>query len=94
MRLERTSLRERFITAAAFERLYPCVRPNMALQVKGIIETFGTELAMVPLIERMSFHVAIEETLKGERTVANFAFVFRLLAFAALPHLVLVLQIC
>lgn len=94
MRLERTSLRERLITATVFERFYPCVRPNMALQVKGIIETFGTELAMVTLIERMSFHVAIEETLKSERAVANFAFVFRVLAFAAFPHLLLVLQIC
>ena len=68
--------------------------PYMALQIKGIIETFRTELAMVTLVERMSFHVAIEKALKSERTIANFAFVFRLLAFAALPRLFLVLQIC
>ena len=93
MSLERTALCERLVTSAALEWLYSRVRPYMALQIKRIIEAFGTVLAVITFVKRMSLHVAIEQTLERERTVANLAFVFSLVAFSNLSVLVLVLKI-
>ena len=91
MRLERTTLRKRLVTSAALKWLYSCVCPYMALQIEGIIEAFGTVLAVIPFVKGVSLHVAIEQALERERTVANLAFVFRLVVFASLSVLVLFL---
>lgn len=93
VRLERTALCERLVTSAALKWLYSCVCPYMALQIEGIIEAFGTELAVITFIKGVSLHVAIEKALERERTVTNLAFVFRLVVFAHLSVLVLVLEI-
>lgn len=43
----------------------------VALKVKGVIETFATESAQVTLDIRVALHMAVEESLEGERLGAH-----------------------
>ena len=56
----------------------------MSLQIKSVIETFGAELAVIALVERMSLHMTIQKPLQCKRTVANFTFVLGFFTFTGL----------
>lgn len=93
VRFKRAALRERLVASAALEWLYSCVCSYVALQIKRVIEAFGAELAVVTLVEWVRLHVAIQQALQCEGTVANFAFVLRFVTVSTFSVLFLVLKI-
>lgn len=63
VRFERATLSKRLVTSATLKRLNSRVRSYVALEVKSIIETLCTELAVVALVEGMGLHVTIQQAL-------------------------------
>lgn len=44
---------------------------SVALEVKGVVETFATKSAQVTLDIRVALHMAVEESLEAERLGAH-----------------------
>lgn len=71
VRLQRAALGEGLVTQTALVGPHTSVGSDMSLEVKGVIETFPTVSAEVPLDIIVTLHVSIQHALVGEGLLAD-----------------------
>lgn len=71
VRLQRTTLRKRFLAQIAFVRPNAGVRSRVSLQIECVVESLAAECAQIAFDVRMAFHVTIKQSLECKRLRAD-----------------------